>query len=77
MFDVRMRILISVSESEDFESSKVGEHVSQICDCVSAHPTEFLLMPQRGKLMDLLKMLNENGIAYHVRDLASTPQDGN
>jgi hypothetical protein len=67
-----MRIVISVSESEAFESSKVSEHVSQVCDHVAAHPTECLLMPQPGKLMDLLKLLNENGIAYHVQELASS-----
>ena len=77
MFDVQMRIVICVSGSEDFESSKVSGQVSQICDCVSANPTECLLMPRRGKLMDLLKMLNENGIAYHVQDLALTREDCN
>lgn len=62
-----MSIIICIAEPAVFESSEVAHDVYEICQCVAAHPTGFLLTPQPGKLMDLLKVLKENSIAYHVQ----------
>jgi hypothetical protein len=62
-----MSIVIRISESEVFENSEVSNHVCEICQYVAAHPPEFLLTPLAGKLMDLLKVLKENDITYHVQ----------
>jgi len=71
-----MRIVISASESGAFESSSGGNEISQMCDYVRADPGESLLIPQPGKLMDLIKLLKEQDITHHVQDLPSSRRAG-
>jgi hypothetical protein len=71
----RMRIVISVSESGAFESSSANNQISEMCDYVRADQGESLLIPQPGKLMDLIKILKEHDIRYHVQDLPSSRRE--
>lgn len=67
-----MRIVISASESGAFQSSSASDQISEVCDYVRADQGDSLLIPQPGKLMDLIKILKEHGITYHVQDLISS-----
>ena len=64
-----MRIVIAASQRDAFESSSARNHISEICDYVSANQGVSQLIPQPGKLMDLIRILKEHDIAYHVQDL--------
>ena len=70
-----MRIIISISERDGFESSNASHRISEICNYVGADRGESLLIPQPGKLMDVIKILKENDIAYHIQDLPSTDRE--
>lgn len=60
-----MGLVISVSKSEACNMLKHNEKISGICEDVVSNDGHLLFRPQAGKLMALLEILNEEGIAYH------------
>lgn len=69
-----MRIVISVSAREDFAGSEMDNHIREVCNHVVPEQGEWLVIPQPGKLMDLLKILNEYDIGYHIQELQATSE---
>lgn len=65
-----MRIVIS-AESGAFQSSSASNQISEMCEYVCADHGDSLLIPQPGKLMDLIKILKQHDITYDVQDLQS------
>ena len=71
-----MRIAIYASESDASQTSPTSNQISEMCDYVRADQGASLLIPQPGKLMDLIKILKEHDVAYHVQDLQSSCREG-
>ena len=66
-----MRIAISISEQEALDTLDKSDPISGICYHIAANDSESVLIPHPGKLMDLIKILKENNIAYRVIDVPS------
>ena len=64
-----MRIVIAASQSDALENSSARNQISEICDYVSADQGDSQLIPQPGKLMDLIRILKEHGIPYRIHDV--------
>lgn len=60
-----MGLLICVPETEALNASKLHERISDICIEVKLIDGQTRLIPQPGKLMALLEILNEGRIDYH------------
>lgn len=67
-----MTIVISVSGREDFAGSEIDNHIREVCNHVVPEHGDWLVIPRPGKLMDLLKILNEYDIDYHIQELQTT-----
>lgn len=62
-----MGIVICVSKTEGLDSSWLYEQMSGICEDVSCEENKLLFVPRAGKLMAVLAILNQGGIAYHFQ----------
>lgn len=62
-----MGLVISVSTTVVPNLSKLNDQISGICEVVESNDGHLLYIPQAGKLMALLEILNEEGIAYHFQ----------
>ena len=65
-----MGLVICVQSSDALTTSNVKDQVPEVCKHVIPHEGQWLLIPQPGKLMDLLRILKKKGIAYHFREFA-------
>jgi hypothetical protein len=65
-----MGLVICASKSEASKISKVNGQISEMCKHVIPHEDQLLFIAEPGKLMDLLRILKENNIAYHFQDFA-------
>ena len=62
-----MRLVISVKKIDALRMSRLSEQVSPICEHVAPDDDHLLLTPVAGRLMALLEILKEEGIAYHFQ----------
>ncbi|HET9486818.1 MAG TPA: hypothetical protein VFO54_05265 [Chryseosolibacter sp.] len=49
------------------KSSKLNRQITDLCEDVIAHDRHLLFIPQPGKLMALLEILNAEGVAYELQ----------
>lgn len=62
-----MGLVISVSITVALSMSKLNNQISGICEVVESNDGHLLFIPHAGKLMALVEILNEEGIAYHIQ----------
>ena len=61
-----MGLVICVS-TEALSSTKLNERISDLCENVVAGDGQLLLIPQAGRLIALLEILNSEAITYHFQ----------
>lgn len=61
-----MGLIICLS-TEALSSTKLNERISDLCEDVVACDGQLLLIPQGGRLIALLEILNSEGITYHFQ----------
>lgn len=66
-----MGIVICVPQSAALSVAKVNDQLSEVCKQVILNESQLRLIAQPGKLMDVLGILNENSIPYHIQDYVS------
>lgn len=62
-----MGLIICVSKTEALNHSKLRDLVSDTWEDVVSSDGQWRFTPQAGKLMAVLDILNEEGIAYHFQ----------
>ena len=61
-----MGLVICIPDIEALNASKLDERISDVCIGVKLSHGEALLIPQPGKLMALLELLNERSVDYRI-----------
>lgn len=65
-----MGLIIFVSKQEALTEKFLHDELASLCSYVVQNDDHFLYYPKAGKVMALLKMLNENGLAYRFQSTA-------
>lgn len=70
-----MALGISIQKENAVNASSVCREISQLCEKIVEEEHYFIYTPLSGKVIDVLRLLRQNGIDYDLRDIPENTGD--